>query len=46
MRNTLPISLIASSPEKVTFSGDEAKQENKDEMTLVVIMREAPKVKP
>ena len=34
------------SPEKVTLSVDEAKQENKDEMTLVVIMRESQKVKP
>jgi len=34
------------SPEKVTLSVDEAKQENKDEMTLVAIMREATDVKP
>ena len=33
------------SPDKVTLSVDEAKVENKDEMTLVVILRESKKVK-
>ena len=34
------------SPEKVAVTVDEAKQENKDEMTLVAIMRESKNVKP
>ena len=33
-------------PDKVTLSVDEAKQENKNEMTLVTIMRESKSVKP